>query len=45
MCGTDGVQLHVHHNTYVNYGEERLEDLIVLCRECHADFHGLSNAS
>jgi 5-methylcytosine-specific restriction endonuclease McrA len=33
--------LDVHHNTYQNYGDERLEDLVVLCRSCHQKFHGV----
>ncbi len=43
LCGARGrnVQLNVHHNSYENYGEERLEDLIVLCRSCHRRFHGI----
>lgn len=45
LCGTSSVQLHVHHNTYANYGKERLEDLIVLCKTCHENFHFLSNVS
>jgi hypothetical protein len=34
-------QLNVHHKTYDNHGEEHLhlEDLIVLCKPCHAKFH------
>lgn len=39
LCGDDDAQLHVHHNTYENYGEERLEDLITLCGSCHRNFH------
>lgn len=35
---TDG--LHVHHRTYVRRGQERPADLIVLCGDCHALFHG-----
>lgn len=31
--------LQVHHKTYENRGNERLEDLIVLCEDCHAKFH------
>lgn len=27
--------LHVHHRTYDNFGNEPLEDLTTLCRECH----------
>ena len=32
-------KLHVHHNTYENLGNERDEDLIVLCIRCHKAFH------
>ena len=32
--------LQIHHNTYDNLGEERYEDLIVLCEICHARHHG-----
>jgi hypothetical protein len=45
LCGRDGVQQHVHHRTYKTYAEERLEDLITLCRTCHEHFHFLSEAS
>jgi hypothetical protein len=33
--------LHVHHKTYENIGNElkHLKDLIVLCRNCHSLFH------
>jgi 5-methylcytosine-specific restriction endonuclease McrA len=45
LCGRDDMQLHVHHRTYETYAEERLEDLITLCRSCHEHFHFLSEAS
>src|SRR5215203_3845785 len=45
LCGREDVQLHVHHRTYETYAEERLEDLITLCRTCHEHFHFLSEAS
>jgi 5-methylcytosine-specific restriction endonuclease McrA len=45
MCGVGGVELHIHHRTYDTYAEERLEDLITLCRSCHDLFHRLSEAS
>lgn len=40
LCNQNG-QLHVHHKTYENHGNEHehLDDLIVLCRDCHAKFH------
>jgi len=38
ICGSTK-QLNVHHNTYENRGEEKYEDLIVLCKDCHSKFH------
>jgi hypothetical protein len=32
-------QLNVHHRTYARRGAELPEDMIVLCRSCHALFH------
>jgi 5-methylcytosine-specific restriction endonuclease McrA len=32
-------ELHIHHRTYERRGNERLADLIVLCRVCHTLFH------
>jgi hypothetical protein len=40
-CGVSGVDLHVHHKTYERRGEELSEDLIVLCKDCHAKEHNL----
>jgi 5-methylcytosine-specific restriction endonuclease McrA len=45
LCGTEDVELHVHHCTYENYAREKLEDLITLCNECHHTFHFKSEAS
>lgn len=39
-CSGNDTKLHVHHNSYENLGEERDSDLIVLCENCHALFHG-----
>ena len=38
LCNDNG-QLHVHHKTYENRGQERNADLIVLCSDCHSKFH------
>lgn len=40
LCAIKG-DFNVHHKTYENRGEEHkhLEDLILLCRICHAKFH------
>jgi 5-methylcytosine-specific restriction endonuclease McrA len=34
-------KISIHHKTYENHGDElrNLDDLIVLCGECHAKFH------
>src|SRR5215217_4253498 len=45
LCGREDAELHVHHCTYENYAQERLEDLITLCTMCHRDFHFGSEAS
>jgi hypothetical protein len=37
--GTPEAPLDVHHLTYERLGEERAEDLIALCRYCHARWH------
>ena len=39
VCYTNGRPLEVHHRTYDRRGRERLEDLTVLCDECHGLFH------
>jgi len=38
LCNSDG-ELHVHHKTYERRGDEDNDDLIVLCKNCHAKFH------
>lgn len=37
--------LVVHHITYDNMGQERDEDLVLLCVSCHAVVHDRQNAS
>lgn len=41
VCNTPSseVALEVHHRTYEHRGQERPEDLIVLCDGCHSLFH------
>jgi len=34
--------LQVHHRTYARLGNESLDDLICLCRECHRKLHGIA---
>lgn len=38
VCNSDK-SLHVHHRNYARLGNERLDDLTVLCAECHGLFH------
>lgn len=33
---------NVHHATYERIGAEDMDDLVVLCRGCHARFHGVA---
>lgn len=33
-------RLNTHHKNYDNKGMERFEDLICLCSDCHAKYHG-----
>jgi len=39
VCNRDRM-LHVHHRTYERRGCELARDLIVLCDQCHALYHG-----
>ena len=38
LCSSEE-NLNTHHRTYDNIGHEDPKDLIVLCRECHKEFH------
>lgn len=38
ICNSGGT-LNVHHRTYERVGNELLEDLVVLCRNCHDLFY------
>lgn len=38
LCNSK-IDLNVHHKTYENRGEEKPNDLIVLCHNCHSKFH------
>jgi len=39
MCNAGDCELHTHHRTYEHLGNEKREDLIVLCEPCHSTFH------
>lgn len=36
-CGSQVFDLDVHHRDYARLGQERPEDVLVLCRICHGD--------
>ena len=38
-CGNK-FNLQVHHIDYTNVGNEGMDDVIVLCKECHKKEHG-----
>ncbi len=38
-CGMTHGILHLHHKTYKNLGNERMEDLQLLCEDCHSQTH------
>ncbi len=40
LCNDGTAKLNVHHRTYDNVYREKLDDLIVLCENCHTKFHG-----
>jgi 5-methylcytosine-specific restriction endonuclease McrA len=40
VCGSDE-KLEAHHNTYARLGNENLEDLNLLCRNCHQEIHNI----
>lgn len=35
QCHVPRFPLDVHHKTYIRKGEEELNDLLALCRQCH----------
>jgi hypothetical protein len=43
-CRTTDASLDVHHKTYDRFGNERLDDLIALCRPCHDVVHAEKKA-
>ncbi len=39
LCGAENIPLNVHHNNYTEMWHEKMADVIVLCRQCHAYHH------
>lgn len=42
VCGRTDTPLDLHHRTYKRIGNERLSDLILLCRQCHEETHAVA---
>ncbi len=40
LCNAADTPLNIHHNNYDRVGRELPNDLIALCRPCHAKHHG-----
>lgn len=38
FCFASGV-LHLHHRTYKRLGKERLDDVVLICADCHNEAH------
>jgi len=38
LCGSDDY-IDIHHKTYANRSRETFNDVVCLCRDCHAKFH------
>lgn len=41
-CCSSTERLDLHHRTYKRLGNERLSDLMWLCRSCHEELHGIA---
>lgn len=39
VCKDTGIPLEVHHITYEDFGQEKPEQLVSLCRTCHGELH------
>jgi len=38
ICG-NSANFNVHHRTYKNLGHEKIEDVVLLCKNCHERLH------
>ena len=36
---------HIHHLTYKRFGNEKLSDLVFLCKDCHEELHKCEDKS
>ena len=44
-CQHTGLRVQVHHLHYNSVGHEQRQDVLVLCRDCHAKRHNSSSSS
>jgi 5-methylcytosine-specific restriction endonuclease McrA len=42
FCGDTPRSFEVHHKTYDRVGREEMDDLMLVCPQCHEEIHGLS---
>jgi len=42
-AGCKGKPTQIHHRTYARLGDERLNDLVAVCRPCHVYIHESEN--
>lgn len=43
VCKQEFEYLHLHHHTYMRKGKEKLEDVALVCKDCHSNIHTLDN--
>lgn len=39
VCGVRSSSMDLHHRTYKRLGNEKLTDLVLVCRSCHGKIH------
>lgn len=44
-CDSSSKPLDVHHRSYDYFGNERMQDLVPVCRECHVFIHSIFKKS
>lgn len=45
VCETANGPFDLHHRTYKNLGNERLMDLVLVCRDCHDAIHEIQRTN
>jgi 5-methylcytosine-specific restriction endonuclease McrA len=41
VCGLTHTEVHAHHHRYINRGNEDIDDMVCLCKNCHRKLHGI----